>query len=87
MPPKFGVITPQGWRLDRVNIKDPIEKYEQMTRFAQEAERLDYDFCMGLRPLPYRANPATGNHVRVLDSDSRPHSRHEEDTYRADGDL
>ncbi len=43
MPPKFGVITPQGWRLDLVNIKDPIEKYEQMTRFAQEAERLDYD--------------------------------------------
>ena len=43
MPPKFGVITPQGWRLDLVNIKNPIEKYEQMTRFAQEAERLDYD--------------------------------------------
>ena len=43
MPPKFGVITPQGWRLDLVNIKDPIEKYEQMTRFAQEAERLDYN--------------------------------------------
>jgi F420-dependent oxidoreductase-like protein len=29
--------------LDLVNIKDPIEKYEQMTRFAQELERLEYD--------------------------------------------
>ena len=43
MPPKFGVITPQGWRLDLVSIKDPIDKYEQMTRFAQELERLKYD--------------------------------------------
>jgi len=43
MPPKFGVITPQGWRLDLLSIKDPIEKYEQMTRFAQELERLKYD--------------------------------------------
>lgn len=43
MTPKFGVITPQGWRLDLVKIPDPIDKYEWMTRFAQEAERLDYD--------------------------------------------
>ncbi len=43
MVPKFGVITPQGWRLDLVKIADPIEKYEWMTHFAQEAERLDYD--------------------------------------------
>jgi F420-dependent oxidoreductase-like protein len=40
---KFGVITPQGWRLDLLNIEDPIEKYEHMTRFAQELERLKYD--------------------------------------------
>ncbi|MEO8289336.1 MAG: LLM class F420-dependent oxidoreductase [Chloroflexota bacterium] len=43
MPPKFGAITPQGWRLDLVDIKDPVEKYEHMTRFAQEMERLKYD--------------------------------------------
>jgi F420-dependent oxidoreductase-like protein len=43
MPPKFGVITPQGWRLDLLSIKDPIMKYEHMTRFAQELERLKYD--------------------------------------------
>jgi len=40
---KFGAITPQGWRLDLVNIENPIDKYEHMTRFAQELERLKYD--------------------------------------------
>src|SRR5687768_8073694 len=40
---KFGVLVPQGWRLDLVSMKDPVEKYEQMTRFAKEAERLGYD--------------------------------------------
>ena len=43
MATKFGVIVPQGWRMDLVNIKDPVEKYETMTRVAKEAERLDYD--------------------------------------------
>jgi F420-dependent oxidoreductase-like protein len=40
---KFGVLVPQGWRLDLTDIEDPIEQYETMTRFAQEAERLGYD--------------------------------------------
>lgn len=43
MAAKFGVLVPQGWRLDLVDIKDPVEKYEHMTRFGQEAERLGYD--------------------------------------------
>ncbi len=43
MNTKFGVIVPQGWRLDLVDIKDPVEKYEMMTRQAKEAERLAYD--------------------------------------------
>ncbi|MDQ3704369.1 MAG: LLM class F420-dependent oxidoreductase [Chloroflexota bacterium] len=43
MPSKFGVLVPQGWRLDLVDIADPVEKYEHMTRFGQEAERLGYD--------------------------------------------
>jgi F420-dependent oxidoreductase-like protein len=38
----FGVIVPQGWRQDLVTIPDPVEKYETMTRVAQEAERLGY---------------------------------------------
>ena len=43
MATKFGVLVPQGWRLDLVKIKDPLEKYDIMTRFGQEAEKLGYD--------------------------------------------
>ncbi len=39
MPVKFGTFVPQGWRMDLVDVKDPVEKYEHMTRFGQEAER------------------------------------------------
>src|SRR5437868_2019409 len=38
----FGVIVPQGWRLDLVGITDPTEAYETMTRVAQEADALGY---------------------------------------------
>ena len=40
---KFGVFVPQGWILDLVDIKDPVEKYEAMTRVAKTAERLGFD--------------------------------------------
>ncbi|MDQ5824717.1 MAG: LLM class F420-dependent oxidoreductase [Chloroflexota bacterium] len=40
---KFGVLVPQGWRMDLVDIQDPIEKYEAMTRVAKEAEQLGFD--------------------------------------------
>ncbi|MEO8289337.1 MAG: LLM class F420-dependent oxidoreductase [Chloroflexota bacterium] len=40
---KFGVLVPQGWRLDLVDIQDPVEKYEAMTRVATEAERLGFE--------------------------------------------
>ncbi len=43
MAVKFGVFVPQGWRMDLVEIADPVEKYEAMTRVGQEAERLGYD--------------------------------------------
>jgi hypothetical protein len=36
---KFGAFVPQGWRMDLVDIQDPIEKYETMSRCAREAER------------------------------------------------
>src|SRR5437867_7267072 len=39
---EFGVIVPQGWRLDLVGIADPTEAYETMTRVAQEADALGY---------------------------------------------
>ncbi len=41
--PKFGVFVPQGWRMDLVKIKDPVEQYGAMTRAGQEAERLGFD--------------------------------------------
>ncbi|HAH01416.1 MAG TPA: LLM class F420-dependent oxidoreductase [Ktedonobacter sp.] len=40
---KFGLLVPQGWRMDLVGIPDPVEAYETMTRVAQEAETLGYD--------------------------------------------
>jgi F420-dependent oxidoreductase-like protein len=43
MAVKFGVMLPQGWHLEFVDTKDPVEAYEAMTRVAQEAERLGLD--------------------------------------------
>jgi F420-dependent oxidoreductase-like protein len=40
---KFGVIVPQGWRMDLVGISDPVEAYETMTTVAQTAEEVGYD--------------------------------------------
>jgi len=40
---KFGTFVPQGWRMDLVEIDDPIEKYEAMTRVGLEAEKAGYD--------------------------------------------
>jgi F420-dependent oxidoreductase-like protein len=43
LPVRFGVFVPQGWILDLVDIADPVEKYEAMTRVALTAERLGFD--------------------------------------------
>jgi alkanesulfonate monooxygenase SsuD/methylene tetrahydromethanopterin reductase-like flavin-dependent oxidoreductase (luciferase family) len=43
MTMKFGLIIPQGWRMDLVGISDPAEAYETMTRVAQEAEASGFD--------------------------------------------
>jgi len=40
---EFGLLVPQGWRMDLVGISDPVEAYETMTRVAQEADALGYD--------------------------------------------
>jgi F420-dependent oxidoreductase-like protein len=40
---KFGVFVPQGWVMDLVDIEDPIEKYETMSRCAREAEQAGFD--------------------------------------------
>ncbi len=43
MAMKFGVMVPQGWRMDLVDFPDPVEAYEAMTGVAQEAEGLGFD--------------------------------------------
>ena len=43
MTMKFGVMVPQGWRMDLVDFPDPVEAYEAMTSVAQEAESLGFD--------------------------------------------
>ncbi|MEO8611273.1 MAG: LLM class F420-dependent oxidoreductase [Chloroflexota bacterium] len=40
---KFGAFVPQGWRMDLVEIDDPIEQYEAMTRVGLAAEDAGYD--------------------------------------------
>lgn len=37
---QFGTFVPQGWRLDLMEIADPVEKYEAMTRVAKAADAL-----------------------------------------------
>jgi F420-dependent oxidoreductase-like protein len=43
MAVKFGVMVPQGWKMDLVGIPDPVEQYETMTRVAQVAEEVGFD--------------------------------------------
>jgi F420-dependent oxidoreductase-like protein len=40
---RFGAFVPQGWRMDLAQIKDPVEKYEAMTRVAQAADKGRWD--------------------------------------------
>lgn len=44
MAVQFGVFVPQGWRMDLVEISDPVEQYEALTRVAQAVDAIDaYD--------------------------------------------
>ncbi len=40
---QFGTFVPQGWRMDLVEIEDPIEQYEAMTAVGKAAEAAGYD--------------------------------------------
>jgi F420-dependent oxidoreductase-like protein len=40
---KFGAFLPQGWRMDLADIRDPVQKYETMSRCAREAESAGFD--------------------------------------------
>ncbi len=43
MSAKFGVFVPQGWRMDLVEIDDPIQQYEAMTSVGKKAEAIGFD--------------------------------------------
>ncbi len=43
MSVQFGTFVPQGWRMDLVEIDDPIEQYEAMTAVGKVAEQTGYD--------------------------------------------
>lgn len=40
---RFGVFVPQGWRMDLVEIADPVEQYEAMTAVAKAADAGPWD--------------------------------------------
>ena len=40
---KFGTFVPQGWRMDLVEIDDPVEQYDAMTQVGKAAEAAGYD--------------------------------------------
>ena len=42
MTMQFGVSLPQGWVMDLVGIKDPVEAYETMTQIAQTADETGF---------------------------------------------
>ena len=43
MSVKFGTFVPQGWRMDLVEIDDPLEQYDAMTQAGKAAEQAGYD--------------------------------------------
>jgi F420-dependent oxidoreductase-like protein len=40
---RFGMMVPQGWRLDLTEIADPVEQYEAMTTVAKVADEGGWD--------------------------------------------
>jgi F420-dependent oxidoreductase-like protein len=40
---KFGAFVPQGWKMDLVDIDDPVEKFEAMTAVAKLADKSNLD--------------------------------------------
>jgi F420-dependent oxidoreductase-like protein len=43
MSVRFGVFVPQGWKMDLVDIADPVEQYEAMTEVARVADAGPWD--------------------------------------------
>jgi F420-dependent oxidoreductase-like protein len=43
MSVRFGMFVPQGWKMDLVEIADPVEQYEAMTAVARAADAGPWD--------------------------------------------
>ena len=62
MPMQFGLSLPQGWVMDLVSIKDPVEAYEAMTRVAQVAEESGFNSAWlvdHFHTIPYPSQEVT----------------------------
>ncbi len=63
---QFGVFVPQGWRRDPVEIADPVEKYEAMTRVAKAADAIPHSIRSGSMTI-FIIHADDGGDFRVLD--------------------
>jgi F420-dependent oxidoreductase-like protein len=43
MSVKFGLFVPQGWKMDLVDIEDPVQQFEAMTSVAKRADQGPWD--------------------------------------------
>lgn len=43
MSMEFGVFVPQGWRMDLIDIEEPVEQFAAMTNVAKEADKGKWD--------------------------------------------
>jgi alkanesulfonate monooxygenase SsuD/methylene tetrahydromethanopterin reductase-like flavin-dependent oxidoreductase (luciferase family) len=87
-PLRFGVFVPQGWKMDLVEIEDPVAQYEAMTAVAKAADAeptLDSIWVYDHFHTVPRAD--AGNHLRVLDDHRHPGPRHRAGQGRPDGRL
>ena len=74
---RFGVFVPQGWRMDLVEIADPVEQYEAMTRVAKAADELEvFDSIWVYDHFHTVPEPDAGDDLRVLDDHRRAGPRH-----------
>ncbi len=64
---KYGVIVPQGWRMDLVGINDPMEAYETMTQVARKTARMHEKHSW--YPYPRRVN---GGSLRAHEGTKKP---------------
>ena len=73
---KFGVFAPQGWKMDLVEIDDPVEQFEAMTNVGRAADNSNLDSVWvydHFHTVPTRDR----NDLRVLDDHRDVRPRHQ----------